>query len=472
VSALRRPSLGAAIGVCVVAAGWLIGLRALSDNSFFTHLATGRLILEEGRVPTVDPYTFTAPGEPWVVQSWLASWLYATVEALAGAAGLRVLVGVVIASLVAIGWRLCDGAGSVIARLVLVGVFIGAGAGLWGERPLMLGLLGFACVMLAADGRLDPRLLIPIAWCWVNAHGSFPLGVVYLVVVAVGRRLDGERPDHELAALRWLVPGILLGAVGPLGVKVLLFPADLLQRQDVLSNIIEWRPPTFDSLSQRLFLVQLVAAIVLLVGRATYRAALVVAVFGAAALLGARNMPVASLAMLPAMAVALPDVGTLRGTTRSPVAAPLAAAGLALAVLGGAVRLDRPGFDLKKYPVEAIAFLEAARVDLGAVRLASEDTVGNALELLRGDRGEVFYDDRFDMFPDDVTFAHRSLVRADQEIHAALDRYDIDLVLWDRAGGSTQVLLADPAWRSLYIDPGWVLLCRRGADLGDELGTC
>ena len=40
----------------VVLAGALIGARPLRDNSFFTHLATGRLILAEG-MPTADPYS-------------------------------------------------------------------------------------------------------------------------------------------------------------------------------------------------------------------------------------------------------------------------------------------------------------------------------------------------------------------------------------------------------------------------------
>ncbi|MGH9085232.1 MAG: hypothetical protein ACRDYW_07235 [Acidimicrobiales bacterium] len=471
-AALRRPSLGTAIGACVVAAGWLIGLRSLTDNSFFSHLATGRVILDTGRVPSADAYTFTAHGEPWVVQSWLASWLYATVEAIAGASGLRLLVGLVMAALVALAWRLTRGAESLLGRLALVGVCIGVGAGLWGERPFMFGLLALACTMLAADGELDPRFLVPIAWCWVNVHGSFPLGVAYLVVVAAGRRLDGGSVRAERAALSWLVGGVLLGAVGPLGPKVLLFPVELLGRQDVLRNVVEWRSPTFDSLSQRLFLLQLVVAILLLVRRPTYRQGLVLAVFGAAALLSARNVAVASLAILPGMAVALPAVGTLRSTMRSAIAMPVLVAGVALALLGGMARLDRSDYDLGKYPVGAVAYVEGRGLDLDRHRLAAADLVGNLLGLVHGPAGLVFYDDRFDMFPDQVTDDHLTLVQAGPGARAVLDRHEIDLVLWDRDGGLSQRLLVDPAWRSLYADDGWLLLCRREVDLGGDVGRC
>ncbi len=65
----RGPSLERAIGWVLVSLGFLIGSRAISDNSFFTHLSTGNLILDERSVPTTDVFSFTAAGEPWTVQS-------------------------------------------------------------------------------------------------------------------------------------------------------------------------------------------------------------------------------------------------------------------------------------------------------------------------------------------------------------------------------------------------------------------
>ena len=50
-------------------------------------------------------------------------------------------------------------------------------------------------------------------WLWVNVHGSFPLGLVALAALAIGRRLDGASPTVELAApLKWAVIGTALGA--------------------------------------------------------------------------------------------------------------------------------------------------------------------------------------------------------------------------------------------------------------------
>jgi hypothetical protein len=468
----RRPTLGVAVGSFVVAAGWVIGLRPLADNSFFTHLATGRLILDTGSVPSSDPYTFTAHGTGWLVQSWLASVLYATVERLGGATGVRVLMGLTAALLTALAWRLTRPAASLLPRLAIGVVFVTAGAEMWSERPLMLGLIALACVVLATHGALDPRWLVPIGWVWVNVHGSFPLGVAYVVVLAIGARLDGRQPTEELRALQWLVVGVLLGAVGPLGPAVLVFPLELLQRQDVLRNVIEWQAPRFDSLSQRVFLLQLMLVILALVRRPSYRGGLVVVVFGAAALLGARNLTVASLLFLPILASAAPAWGSLRSEARPRLATVVGATALATATLFGVARMGQRDFDLGAYPIDALAYVDDAGIDLADHRMATQDIVGNLIELLYGPRGYVFYDDRFDMFPSDVSESHLTVARGGPTLRTDLARYDIELVLWDRTSATGQRLIADPDWRVLYSDDRWLLTCMRGIPLGGRLGRC
>ena len=93
--------------------------------------------------------------------------------------------------------------GVVVAPRSLAGIFLTVGAGLWAERPFMIGLISLALLCLAMEERLDRRWLLPIGWVWVNSHGSFPLGLV------PARRGGGRagastasRGDRELACLR------------------------------------------------------------------------------------------------------------------------------------------------------------------------------------------------------------------------------------------------------------------------------
>ena len=450
-----------------------LGLAPFADNSFLTHLATGRLILDLGHVPTVDTYTFTAPGASWVVQSWLVSLLFGAAEELAGDNGVRVVVGSLMVALFAIAWRLSRPAEGLLVRVGIGALVVGVGTQEWTERPLLVGLVILGCTVLAAEGDFDPRWLLPLGWIWVNSHGSFPLGLLYLVVVALGRRLDHLDASVELRCLRWLGGGILLGAVNPLGPELLLFPVRLLAHHDVLEGVVEWQAPTFAETGQRIFLAQVMLAVVAVVRRPRYRNGLVLAVFLAAAMLGARNIAVASLVLVPVLADAWPAGGRLRAASRDGLAWLLTAAGGIGAIVVVVVQLGQPAYALDAYPVVALDRLEAWDVDLGEVRLATVDRVGNLIAWRDGPEGHVFVDDRFELYPKRVSREVAALRQGGPSSTSVLDRWDIDLVLWPRTGALTSILRASPSWRSLDVSEGdWTLMCRRGAELGGALGTC
>lgn len=462
-SRVAGPTLGAAAALIVVAGGLAIGLAPMSDNSFLTHLATGRLILDRGSVPSTDPYTFTAHGDAWVVQSWFVSVVMATAERIGGMEAVRALVGVAGATLAYLAWRMLAPAEAILLRLALGALFLLVASGQWSERPFMVGLLCFALTMRAAAGAMDPRWLLPVGVLWLNCHGSFPLGVVFLVVGLAGGRLDGSRELPEARALLWLLGGIALGAAGPLGLRGLLFPLDLLGRGEVLQHVVEWQSPAFTSIGERAFLVQVVLAVVLLARRPSYRGAILLVVFTAAALVSSRNITVASLVLLPVMAQGAPVVGTLRGSDRSAIARPLALVGASLVVVVAVVRTSEPPLALERYPVDALAFLDGRGIDLAEDRLAAPDIVGNLLELIYGAGERVFYDDRFDMFPASVSDAHLALVRSSPDLRSELLQHSIDVVIVGRESPAATWMAADPDWRLAYSDELWVAGCRRGA---------
>lgn len=454
--ARRLPSVAAVVGALVALGGMAIGLAPLADNSFLTHLATGRLILEGG-IPTADPYSFSAPGQPWVVQSWLASVLYAVAEELGGGAGIRVLMGLTTAAVATLVWRLTRPARSLVPRAAVAGVVLLIGTGVWSERPLLVGLVGLGLVLLAAEDGLDPRWLVPVLWVWANAHGSFPLGLVALVVLAAGRRLDGSHPRVELAALGWAVVGTLAAVIGPLGPQLLTFPIELLARQEVLSEVVEWQAPTFESSAERLFLGQVVVAVVLVVRRPRFRVALPLVVFTAAALLGARNVAVASVVLVPGMAASVAGWGAVDGARRSlaNVAAIGAVALVAVGTLGGL--RGEPHYHLDRYPVAAVAWLDDEDLLGSGTRLVSRDFAGNYLEWRRGADAHVFIDDRVDMYPTEVVEDYLTLLRGREGWDEVLDRYRADAVLWDRDLALGQLLAESPDWRVAYADDDWLV---------------
>ena len=457
---LPRPSLLGAVGAAFVVWGLVTGLRPLFDNSFFTHLATGRLILDHG-IPRADPYSFTAPGHPWVVQSWLASVVYAGLERGPGDWSLVVLHGAQTALLALLAWRLTRPAGSLIARIIAVSPVVALGGKLWSSRPLLFGLTLFALtVLLAEDERWSLRWLLPGGWVWVNTHGSFPFGPIYLGVRALGRRLDRQPPGRLPRLLAFSIVGTLLGALNPLGFRLLVFPVHLLGQRAVLSHVIEWQSPDFSKPENLVFLAHLLLAVLLLMRRPSWEDGIVATVFGVLGVVAVRNTALASFALAPVFARGLGRVGSITGERRSTLSAAAFAAIAALGLVLIVNAANGPAFSLRSYPTSELAWMRENGYLDG--RVATQDFVGNLRTLQEGRGRNVFFDDRFDMYPRAVGEASFDLLSGKPDYQAILDRYRVDTVLWEKKLPLASVLRADRRWRVVRITKSWVIVTRTG----------
>ena len=74
--------------------------RLFVEGDVWWHAATGRLILSSGHVPTVDPYSFTVHGNPWMAYEWLGEVVMALAARMHSLQGLQVLLALLSAMLV------------------------------------------------------------------------------------------------------------------------------------------------------------------------------------------------------------------------------------------------------------------------------------------------------------------------------------------------------------------------------------
>lgn len=461
-------SLNQICGLLLALVGLRVGFDSLHDNSFFTHLATGHLIFDRGAIPRTDPYSFTAHGEPWTVQSWGASVIYASVQNVAGDLGLRVLIATCTTALAVLVWRLTSAAEGLVGRLAIAVPVLAVGATMWVERPLIFSLLFLMAVLFALEDRLDPRWLLPIMFCWVNIHGSFPIGLVAIGTFGVGRLLDREKPLVEAKALAWALAGTVLGGVlNPLGTKLLVFPVQLLQRRDAFSQIVEWQPPQWSDWGERFFAIQLALAVVLILVRCRrWRLIVPVLIFAAASLQSTRNIVHASLVFIPAMAVAARGLGQIDGSKPLPILRPVRVALGALAVLVVLVGVfAMPNYDLQDYPVASARWMRQHDLLDRSDRVVSRDFVGNYLEVAYGpDEVQVYMDDRVDMYPLRQIADYTTLIDPDGDYGEVLDRARATAVLWDRDSDFGD-WLENPrnGWEIIHKDRLWLVAVPRGA---------
>ncbi len=495
-------TLATAVGLLLAVLGFLIGSRAISDNSILTHVANGRMMWQGAGIPRVDPYSYSAVGEPVTVQSWLASWLYVAGQEVLGDWTLRVMNGLLGAAIVASLWRLADSCRQLLPRVGLVGAAVIVGAEVWTPRPLLFGLLGFALVLHALRHDIPQWVLVPTMWIWVQTHGSFPIALVLVAVVGLGHFIDtvavrpdwwrsissiwAARPGHELSVFGWVTAGILLGGLNPLGPSLLWFPVQLLSRSEALEDVREWMAPRFESPSEWAFVGMALLLIVAARRGARWRCLVPAIVFVMAALMAYRNLPLTVAVLVWALAPSFAETNfSIDAKMRGMLPNAVFGASLLLGVVVATSAVVEGTYDLRTYPVAEVDWL--AERDLVAqpdVNIMQKDTVGNYLELRFGDRARVFVDDRFDFYPLDVLDDHDVMIFGG-DYRDVLDRNEVNIVLW-QAGGGLEAWLDDaPEWVIVEVDPGgssddavsadgnepvteWLVACRVESSIADR----
>ncbi len=465
---LRPPGLDALFTGVFAVFGWGVGIERLSDNSFFWHLKTGGLILDQG-IPHADPFSFTAPGTKWVAQSWLAELLYGIVDRSFGAFGLRMFGGLVGVAIAVLAFRLALRlAGDRVRAALLTVAALGGLYTLWSERPLLLGVLFLLLVLWVVEvpecalGR-HPLLALPVVFClWANVHGTFALGFLYLALHLGGRWIERHEPwrGRERTLLIGTGFAFLATFANPYGISLVMFPIDLMRRGDVLSDVIEWSSPDFHHVWGYAFALWIVVFAVIAArgaARMTRRDLVVAVPFLLLGLWALRNVALAPLVGLPiaarAIAVKRPPPEPRRAVSV------VVAAALILVAFAMLVRAaGQPDYALDSYPVRAIDAVE--RQGLLGKRLLADDADGGYLILREWPRQRVFFDDRFDMYPLEVINDFTKISTASADWNETLAKYDVEVIVWERQRVLTQLLKLDDSWRVTHRDADYVVFVR------------
>lgn len=246
-----EPAPGAPHGVPVAAlpgvavVGWLAFTPQLfNDGDTAWHLAAGRWITANGRVPHSDPFSFTHLGQPWTAHEWLAELAMSGTLAVAGWAGLAFLCALAVGCTM---W-ICAKALPLPARynvLLQFGLF-GTLAQFSLARPHVLAwpMLALWTYLLARvrDGKKSPPAVVGLLMLpWANLHASYILGLGLVGLFAVEALLESR--DFRSTMKRWAPFGLVAtvaASVTPHGVQGFLYPFQV-SSMEALSIIMEWR---------------------------------------------------------------------------------------------------------------------------------------------------------------------------------------------------------------------------------------
>ena len=227
----------------------------LIDPDTFLHISVGKWILQNGRFPVADQFSYTAFGKAWFATDWISELIFAVLYGASRWLGVTEIVAVtgalisgVLCYYLATKLRLSVAFGLTIIVVALISPHFLA-------RPVIFSyllLLVWTLLILELEDRNEwgewrAFLLIPLMALWANVHGSFTFGlaVFYLFLSNAVWDLYKRNDLQRLTRAVILIACVTIAAVvTPYGPFPILKTVKLMS-DPVLATIDEWRAPDF-----------------------------------------------------------------------------------------------------------------------------------------------------------------------------------------------------------------------------------
>ena len=475
---LRLSSIWVAAAILLPATVSLVSRLSTGDLAY--GIRAGKITLDTGSVLRVDLFTFTAWCEPWLNQQWGSQVVFAGMFDVGGWLGLALLRAGLAVGVAAFTYAACRALGAErrqAAWLSLLSWVPHLGGQL---RATFLGLLFFSALLWIIAGRHEhPRHLpwaVPLLLLWANTHGSFPFGILVLVIACVEDRVAGK------SARRTLVVTALAGlatVVTPFGPRVWSYVVELSTDPLIREVIPEWQPPWTSPQEGILFgatVVLAVAAFVRNRRELPWPAWLQLGIF---LVLGASSMRslfwwaivlAVTLARLPWARRRL--IADPRNRLNVVLVGAFAVLPLIAAVRWLPYAGEDPPAHLMRFAPERLTE-ELRSILAPGEPFANPQAWGSWFELMLPDH-PVAVDARIEVLPDDVQLASIAISRAEPGWEELLDEIPVRVLVVDRVTQDelVEALPSQDVWREVYADGDGLILVREDRPPADPVPSC
>ncbi len=464
-----------------------VSTHPIRPHDFWWHLAVGREILRTGRIPTVDTFSYTRAGSPYpsYAMFWLAEGILYGLYTLGGPA-LVVFVHSLIITIAygLILWTAWEASGP---RAAALGVLFAAALGIddWNVRPQAFAFLAGALFLRGLVGLERSRrwlwIFPPGMALWVNTHGSFPIGLLFIGLTLVGRVIESWilRKRAMSPGRYFLAFGLafLTTGLNPRGFGVYDYLAMMARNPVIQAMVPEWAPPGLDR-HGLLFYAGLVGMGILLaqaVRSLPLDQILLLAVF---ALLGVRtSRGIVWFGMVTAPILAA-RIQTLWPERSGRVGIP-ALNVLFVGLLGAMVLAALPWFKARWPLPAAKAGLISAETPVAATAFLLQErppgplfhalSFGSYLIWAAQPDYPVFVDTRLELYPITIWEDYLAISAAAPDWEDRLARYGVCLLMLSpvEQPALVEAVARSPRWMRLYQDEVASIWARKGGSCGD-----
>ncbi len=490
---LTHKRIGIPAGIALVLLMGLVCLfcfRTVSEVDIGYHLAGGEWILENGRVPDTDMFTFTVPDHAYLDLHWAYQVLVFGLHRVGGFPGLVAVhaAAVVLAFGIMILTALRrNGPPVFLAVVTLAGIL--AAEFRFSIRPEVFSWVLLVLMILALEKYRETRrwpwmLAVPaIMAVWVNIQGIFIVGLLTAGAYALGESISLRKPDRPL--ILGAVAGFAACFLNPYGIRGVMFPLTLMTRlggdNPFARSIAEFQSPwTLNPIAagalyprkllySYIFLSALLVILFLLTLRKRRTTEwFLAAIFGLLAAQAIRNIPIFVLVCIPLMVRAAGDLLASRPGRKLQEKLPLQPFRMTVGVILTALVLatgvqvlssayyisDRRdvrfgyALDDRFLPVQAAAFIGENSLE---GRLFNQLRYGGYF--IWKLKQPVFIDGRLEVMQEDFFREYTGSNRWG-ELIPLLDRYHVDIAVFTYATSRAWITDLDRSekWRLVYFD--------------------
>ncbi len=235
---------------------FVFGLHPITTFDTFFGLKIGEMVVKTGRVPTTEPFSWSAQGRPIVAYEWLAqTWVY-LLNHMGGFTLLEVYVALMLTAffliIIAIQTHALDRDGPSSA---VVGLFLTISIyDFFVARPQIIAFVGLAAILYlillyVLKNKNYLWLSLPITYIWTNSHASFIMIPSFFLSYAFFGYLYYKKDDRKRAnqtfrvLLLYSILTILITLLPPLWYKPYTFLFVFSQDLPFMTAFIsEWAP--------------------------------------------------------------------------------------------------------------------------------------------------------------------------------------------------------------------------------------
>ena len=462
-------------------------MRQLSDPDLWVHILSGRELLAHGSLPSINPYSYSAPSFRWLHHEWLSEVIMSSLFDRYGPFGLKLLKFICTAGTISFMVLAESETGApvgvqatilVIAALILVPSMQ--------FRPQIFDFLALSAIVALLSrhnwrGSSPLWIAIPIVAIWSNLHGGFFIGLIAMGVYGAATILQdihvGRGPRRGLVIL-----AITAAAAASTLCTFLIPPARetwytliySIRNPTTSGTIIDWKPLIASlttapggSLEKKYFVLVLSffgAAVIAVILRPKGKDAPLVAVAAvllATAFAAQRNVAIATIAIVPVFANHLAlllrphEIAGASGA-RAPAMPRASRFVIEFLIVIVAVAFARSSGVLKRgisapgVPADALNFMNSHQL---AGNVLADYGWGGFVIWHGGPGTKVFIDSRYDLaYPPVVIADFLALARSEAGAAHDLDGYPTAFVLTKPDEPETKMMDSQRAWRLIYSD--------------------